>query len=311
MFYGTAGGNVRGFYPGTIGDGQVLEYFYLATAQGSGVTDGDTLMSRTGGTAVTMRNVVIAPNWTASVGAKGPGHIGTGGIVTPTPITPWTIQNFTTYNCLARTTQTSVTTCAFVLSEAQAGFTGISANYQGNLIYGENTFSPNAIHSTGSNASSANNTLTPGSTTFNGCYIRGSSCGSSSVWGATNGTTEPPWTGAAGNDVRNFGTHYDMPVTGGAVPGANDLDDVNPGYIAHDRTMETYVVSRGGTGTANGVKDYWSGLQTSQLEAQLTSAFTYLYYGWTPFNIRYARPSSTANGKYLGAVRPTLFFGTF
>jgi hypothetical protein len=144
---------------------------------------------------------------------------------------------------------------------------------------------------------------------YNSCFVKGGSCGSTAVYFATNGSAAAPWTGAAGINVMNFGTHYDIPFTGGAAPGATDMDDIEPYFGGPHRTMEDYAVMHGETGDVTGVTDMWRDMAIADYTPEIPRLINWLFAGWQPFNVKYA--NSAAPQKYIGAVKPTLFFGTF
>jgi hypothetical protein len=316
IHYARICGNVRGMAPGSGStDNQISEYLYGVCAQGTGVSDGDIFQSSVapaGQTSATFRYSILAPVLNApAVGWSASGGLGTGGIITPSPIRPWTLQNMTWSGCEGRVTQSNYTICTVTVSESQVGFTGIVANYKGNLFYSEQNFSPkNMMHMTGGNTSIPTNTLSAANADYNACFVKGGTCGTSSVYFATNTAAVPPWTGAAGVAVNNFGTHYDVPMTGGGtVPGTNDVDDIEPYFAGPHRTMEEWAEMHGETADVTGVTDLWQDMAVADLPTEIPRVMNWLFAGWTPFNVNYA--NSSAPSGFIGAVKPTLFFGTF
>jgi hypothetical protein len=321
VLYNRLCGNVRGFLPGSgTPDNQVFEYLYAVCAQGTTSSDGDLMQSPVDnvGTTATIRNVIFAPVLNVPVvGWSHSGGWGTGGLTT---IRDLTIENIMWAGCDGRVSQGNYTDCTITLAEASDGRAGTIVQYEGNLMYSEQDFSPapNMMHLTGTGTTGSTqppsrivtNTATVAGINYNSCYVKGGTCGSSSIYFATNAAAAPPWNGgAAGVTLMNFGTHYDVPFTGGAAPGATDMDDVEPYFGGPHRTLEEWSELHGETADVTGVEDLWRDMAVTDLPVEIPRVINWLFAGWQPFNVKYA--NSNAPQGYIGAVKPTLFFGTF
>lgn len=318
ILYNRVCGNVRGFLPGSgTPDNQLYEHLYAVCAQGAGVGDADLMQSPVdnGGTTASFRNNIFAPVLNApTVGWTASGGWGTGGLTT---IRDLTIENQTWAGCEGRVSQGNYTICTITLAEAANGRSDTVVGFRGILMYSEQNFSTNMMHGTGTGQGTVpnppydivTNTISSAGIDYNSCYVKGGSCNNSSIYFATNTSAAAPWTGAAGVNVVNFGTKYDVPMTGVAAPGATDMDDVEPYFAGPHRTMEEWAELHGETADVTGVEDLWRDMPVADLPVEIPRVINWLFQGWQPFNVKYA--NSNAPQGYIGAVKPTLFFGTF
>ena len=167
------------------------------------------------------------------------------------------------------------------LSEGASARANTITSYRGNLYWGMGSQSPKGMHFLTQNGTLSDNLADPAVCDYNAAYLAGSSS----------------WPGKSSD-----GSKYNIPMMGG-VPGANDVNDVDPQFPDTSRNLERWALSKGGAATVASALL----LLRQNPSTQIPDLINWVRRGFVPRNMTYGK-TAAPSGR-IGLQSPTLMFG--